>query len=86
MSLEQSGLDIHGGQGHLIHLAVHPNFQQRAIDEKLLIESLRYPVAAGPYPLTVNTQINNLLSQKLYRHIGYRSVGVPVTIMPRFIV
>jgi ribosomal-protein-alanine N-acetyltransferase len=78
--------DIYGGQGHLIRLAVHPNFQQRGIGEKLLIESLRYQIAAGAYPLTVNTQSNNLPSQKLYRRFGYRSIGVPVKIMQRSIV
>jgi ribosomal-protein-alanine N-acetyltransferase len=77
--------DIYGGQGHLIRLAVHPNFQQRRIGEKLLIESLHYQIAAGAYPLTVNTQSNNLSSQKLYRRFGYRSIGVPVKIMQKLI-
>lgn len=78
--------DIYGGQGHLIRLAVHPNYQRRGIGEKLLIESLRYQVAAGAYPLTVNTQINNLSSQKLYRRFGYRVSGVPITLMQKSIV
>jgi ribosomal-protein-alanine N-acetyltransferase len=77
--------DMYGGQGHLIRLAVHPDFQQRGIGERLLIESLRYQVAAGAYPLTVNTQGNNLPSQKLYQRFGYRSIGVPVRIMQRSI-
>lgn len=78
--------DLYGGQGHLIRLAVHPNFQRRGIGEKLLIESLRYQIAAGAYPLTVNTQRDNLSSQKLYERYGYRSIGVPVVIMRRRLV
>jgi ribosomal-protein-alanine N-acetyltransferase len=77
--------DIYGGQGHLIRLAVHPNFQRRRIGERLLIESLRYQIAAGAYPLTVNTQSDNLSSQRLYQRFGYRSIGAPVTIMQRTI-
>ncbi len=75
--------DVYGGQGHLIRLAVHPNFQGRGLGEKLLIESLRYQIEAGAYPLTVNTQSDNLASQKLYKRLGYRSIGVPVRVMKK---
>ena len=77
--------DIYDGHGHLIRLAVRPDFQQRGIGEQLLIESLQYQRAAGAFPFTVNTQIDNLASQALYRRFGYQIIGSPTQIMSRAI-
>jgi [ribosomal protein S18]-alanine N-acetyltransferase len=75
--------DVYGGQGHLIRLVVHPDFQGRGIGEQLLIESLTYQLNADAYPLTLNTQADNLPSQALYRRYGYRLAGRPVQVMRR---
>jgi ribosomal-protein-alanine N-acetyltransferase len=73
--------DVYGGQGHLIRLVVHPDYQGRGIGEQLLIESLDYQMHLGAYPFTLNTQIDNLPSQALYRRYGYRAIGRPVRVM-----
>ncbi len=73
--------DVYGGQGHLIRLAVHPQYQQHGIGEQLLIESLIYQLRADAYPYTLNTQRDNAPSQALYHRYGYREVGRPVTVM-----
>ncbi len=75
--------DVYGGQGHLIRLVVHPEFQGRGIGELLLIEALEYQRSVNAYPFTLNTQIDNQPSQALYRRYGYREVGRPVRVMQR---
>jgi [ribosomal protein S18]-alanine N-acetyltransferase len=73
--------DVYGGHGHLIRLVVHPAYQQRGIGEQLLRESLLYQIGVGTYPLTLNTQIDNVASQNLYRRYGYQLTGRPVRVM-----
>jgi [ribosomal protein S18]-alanine N-acetyltransferase len=75
--------DVYGGQGHLIRLVTHPDFQGRGIGEQLLVESLTYQLSLDAYPFTLNTQADNLLSQALYRRYGYRLAGWPVQVMKR---
>ena len=60
-----------------------PDFQGHGFGEQLLIESLKYQLSRDAYPLTLNTQIDNLSSQALYKRYGYRVVGRPVQVMKR---
>lgn len=73
--------DVYGGHGHLIRLVVHPAYQRRGIGEQLLRDSLSYQIAMGAYPLTLNTQIDNTASQKLYCRYGYQLNGRPTRVM-----
>jgi ribosomal-protein-alanine N-acetyltransferase len=75
--------DVYGGQGHLIRLVIHPDFQGHGIGEQLLIESLKYQLSREAYPFTLNTQTDNVTSQALYKRYGYRVVGQPVQVMKR---
>ena len=77
--------DLYGGQGHLIRLVVHPDYQRRSIGEQLLMESLRYQMDLGAQPFTLNTQVDNVVSQALYRRYGYQAVGRPVRVMQKVI-
>lgn len=73
--------DVYGGQGHLIRLVAHPDFQGRGLGEQLLIASLQYQFSLDAYPYTLNTQADNLTSQALYQRYGYRVIGRPVQVM-----
>jgi ribosomal protein S18 acetylase RimI-like enzyme len=73
--------DLYGGQGHLIRLVVHPAYQRLGIGEQLLAESLRYQIEQSAYPLTLNTQVDNLASQALYHRYGFQAAGRPVQVM-----
>ncbi len=73
--------DLYGGQGHLIRLVVHPAYQRLGIGEQLLVESLKYQIELGAYPITLNTQIDNAASQALYRRYGFQTAGRPVQVM-----
>jgi ribosomal protein S18 acetylase RimI-like enzyme len=77
--------DLYGGQGHLIRLVVHPAYQRLGLGEQLLRESLLYQIAAGAYPLTLNTQVDNFASQALYRRYGFQATGRPVQVMQHWL-
>jgi ribosomal protein S18 acetylase RimI-like enzyme len=67
-------------EGQLARLAVHPNFQGRGIGRALLNDAIRY--AAGEFlVLVLNTQINNSRSQSLYRGLGFRPIGLSLSVM-----
>ncbi|MFN3928452.1 MAG: GNAT family N-acetyltransferase [Thermoflexus sp.] len=73
-------LDLYGMHGHIVRLAVHPRHQGRAIGARLLAESLRYLIDLGAYPITLNTQIENQVSQALYRRFGFHPTGQEISI------
>jgi ribosomal protein S18 acetylase RimI-like enzyme len=67
-------------EGQLARLAVHPNFQGRGIGRALLGDAIRY--AAGEFlVLVLNTQINNSRSQSLYRGLGFRPIGLSLSVL-----
>ncbi len=73
-------VDLYGMHGHIVRLAVHPAHQGRAIGARLLAESLRYLIDLGAYPITLNTQIENQVSQALYRRFGFHPTGQEIAI------
>ncbi len=67
-------------EGQLARLAVHPNFQGRGIGRALLSDAIRY--AASEFSILVlNTQINNNRSQVLYRGLGFRPIGLSLSVL-----
>ena len=77
--------DVYGDRGHLIRLAVHPDFQKRGIGGHLLADALTGLLAAGGPPVTLNTQADNYTSQSLYRRFGFAPTGESTTVMLRVI-
>lgn len=85
--IEQAG-DILGYQlstwyidtGHLARLAVRPEAQGRDLGKALVGEMLRFFEERGVTRITVNTQEDNVVSQNLYKHLGFDFTGhsVPV--------
>lgn len=70
----------HPGSGHLARLAVRPDAQGRGLAALLVGEMLRFMQARGVWAVTVNTQEDNLRSQRLYARLGFDLFGdaVPV--------
>ncbi|GAB4467493.1 MAG: hypothetical protein Kow00124_00460 [Anaerolineae bacterium] len=70
----------HEGVGHLARLAVLPEAQGRGYGALLVGSMIRCFRARGIHTLTVNTQADNIHSQRLYRRLGFRPTGhrVPV--------
>ncbi len=65
---------------HLARLAVSPDAQQHGVGSSLVLDSLREAAARGSTEMTVNTQIDNAESLRLYTRLGFRQEGklIPV--------
>jgi ribosomal-protein-alanine N-acetyltransferase len=61
--------------GHLARLAVDPQVQGRGVGTFLLHDLLRRFLQRHVTSVTVNTQISNRRSQRLYRHFGFNLNG-----------
>ncbi len=60
---------------HLARLAVHPDRRRQGLGRALVLEALQGAREAGLDRLSVNTQADNLGSQRLYRSLGFRETG-----------
>lgn len=77
--LERSG-DVVGYQittrspygGHIARLAVHPDHQNQGIGHGLVADVLQQLSPSGNARVTVNTQVDNRRSLRLYKRLGFR--------------
>ena len=60
---------------HLVRMTVDPAWQQKGIGSVLLAHSIRGYHRRDRYRITLNTQVDNLPSQKLYLKFGFRPNG-----------
>jgi GNAT superfamily N-acetyltransferase len=67
--------------GHLTRLAVSPQWQGKGVGTRLFTEALAGMVAAGVSWITLNTQMGNLRSRRLYERYGFEIIGRPVPLM-----
>ena len=75
--------ETHRSSGYVMRLAVDPAHQGRTIGAALLAASLRSFFAAGVKSITLNTQMDNAISQKLYGCFGFAPVGYPANVWQR---
>jgi ribosomal-protein-alanine N-acetyltransferase len=61
-----------GDTGHLNRIAVHPGYQGRGIGTRLLAEAIEFFRTEKVKTVTLNTQKDNTVSQRLYRRFGFR--------------
>jgi ribosomal-protein-alanine N-acetyltransferase len=72
-----------GDRGHLIRVAVHPNYQGRGIGARLLTEAIEFFRTEKVKVVTLNTQKDNTVSQRLYRRFGFRPMGEEALVLKR---
>jgi ribosomal-protein-alanine N-acetyltransferase len=60
---------------HLNRIAVHPAHQGRGVGAALLRDALRAFWRQGAGYVTLNTQSDNVYSQRLYRRFGFEATG-----------
>jgi ribosomal protein S18 acetylase RimI-like enzyme len=68
---------LRNGRGHIVRLAVHPQWQHMGIGGRLLSEAMRTLDEARADSVTVNTQEDNLASLQLYRRFSFERIGRP---------
>jgi len=72
-----------GDRGHLIRVAVHPDYQGCGIGARLLTEAIEFFRTDGVKVVTLNTQKDNIASQRLYRHFGFQPMGEEALVLKR---
>jgi ribosomal-protein-alanine N-acetyltransferase len=72
-----------GDRGHLIRVAVHPDYQGCGIGARLLTEAIEFFRTEGAKVVTLNTQKDNTISQRLYRRFGFRPMGEEALVLKR---
>jgi ribosomal protein S18 acetylase RimI-like enzyme len=75
--------DVNGVSGHIVRLAVHPAHQRRNAGALLLGAMIQAFFASGAQAVTLNTQIDNHSSQRLYRRFAFRPIGDVVDVWQR---
>ena len=60
---------------HLARIAVHPDFRQKHIGARLIIEMIKYFKRKGIDQISVNTQSSNTSSLALYTSLGFELTG-----------
>lgn len=74
---------LQGNIGRLIRVAVHPDYQGRGIGARLLAEAIEFFRTEKVKVVTLNTQKDNAVSQRLYRHFGFRPIGEEALVLKR---
>lgn len=72
-----------GDRGHLNRIAVHPDYQGHGIGARLLAEAIEFFRTEKVKVITLNTQKDNAVSQRLYRHFGFRPMGQEALVLKR---
>ena len=67
----------------LAPLAVHPDHQGQGIGVRLMAEAIDFFKGEGARVITLNTQQDNQVSQRLYRWFGFRLAGEKALVLRR---
>jgi ribosomal-protein-alanine acetyltransferase len=61
---------------HILNIAVHPDFRRMGLGEGLLKDCLDHFFRKGAKHAILEVRRGNLEAQKLYRKLGFESIGV----------
>jgi ribosomal-protein-alanine N-acetyltransferase len=71
-----AGLMMTLDDGHVTTIAVDPAWQRQQVGTRLLVAIVREALRRGATSLTLEVRLANKAAQNLYRHFGFRPVGV----------
>ncbi len=75
-------VQVHGEHAQIVRLAISPAWQGKGFGRYLLADALDFIAERGATYVTLNTQWQNVSSQRLYKGFGFRAIGrrIPVLI------
>jgi ribosomal protein S18 acetylase RimI-like enzyme len=73
--------DVARDQGHIIRLAVHPDWQGRGVGTRLLADAIEFFRLIKAQAVLVNTQIDNAASRRLYERAGFVRLAEDVPVL-----
>jgi ribosomal-protein-alanine N-acetyltransferase len=74
---------VREGGGHINRIAVAPDAQGRGVGKALLADVNAKLVERGATRITLNTQRRNVISQRLYRSAGFKTLGPTLKVYHR---
>jgi ribosomal-protein-alanine N-acetyltransferase len=68
---------------HLVRMTIDPAFQDRGIGTALMVHAIDGYYRRDRYRITLNTQLDNVASQQLYKKFGFQTTGQTFPIWTR---
>lgn len=65
---------LRGSEGHVISIAVHPNYRGIGIGKRLLIENIKRLKDLGAKKIILEVKIDNFQALRLYQKLGFKIV------------
>jgi ribosomal-protein-alanine N-acetyltransferase len=75
IAYQMSTTSIYGA--HLARLAVAPEWQGRGLGKALVMDALHRLIREGAAKISVNTQVDNIQSLRIYHALGFKKIGSP---------
>jgi ribosomal protein S18 acetylase RimI-like enzyme len=70
-----------GEYAQLIRVAIHPAAQGQGIGRQLVVDAIAYARENDTPGLSLNTQVSNIVSRRLYESLGFHATGPSVAVM-----
>lgn len=70
------GLTKRWGEGHVLSLAVHPDYRRRGVATALMKELLERFKSEGARAARLEVQVSNKAAINLYRKLGFKTISV----------
>lgn len=78
-------MTMSGAIAHVARLAVHPQWQGRGIGRQLMLDALTVATEGNCQRVVLNTQVDNVPSQRLYHSLGFRPTGEEFVVLTRLL-
>ncbi len=62
-------------EGHILNIAVHPEFRRMGIGEDLMIDCFDYFSKRHAKYALLEVRISNIIAIKMYEKLGFKSIG-----------
>jgi ribosomal-protein-alanine N-acetyltransferase len=72
-------------EAHLVRLAVHPHEQGQGVGRQLLAQAIDYARMEQATTISLNTQVNNIAAQRLYRRFGFQPTRHMIPVLTQVI-
>lgn len=70
-----AGMWIIIDEAHITNVAVHPDYRGKKVGEIIMLHMMTQALERGAYKMTLEVRPSNITAQKLYRRLGFESVG-----------
>lgn len=83
VGFQYSASNYHGSGAHLVRITVHPSFQGIGVGSALMKAAFEQYCRRGLRRVSLNTQLDNIVSHQLYEKFGFYRTGdqLPVWVM-----